>query len=85
MLIWNCYTRAEGRAFRYQINALKELTQRGITVWPAIMIDVFGDEEVRQIRERVAEIGLEVEMEELNRYPFVMDNLKKRGIEVKTS
>jgi uncharacterized Fe-S cluster-containing radical SAM superfamily protein len=78
-------TGADGSAFRYQLIALKELTQRDITVWPAIMIDVFGDEGARQIKERVAEIGLEVEMEELNRYPFVMDNLKKRGIEVKTS
>jgi len=77
-------TGADGSGFRYQLIALKELTERCIAVWPAIMIDVFGDEGARLIREQVAEIGLEVEMEELNRYPFVMDNLRKRGVEVKT-
>lgn len=77
-------TGAFGSAFRYQLIALKELAERGIAVWPAVMIDVFGDEGARKIREEVAEIGLEVEMEELNRYPFVMDNLRKRGVEVKT-
>ena len=46
------------------------------------MIDIFGDEGEKQIREQVAEIGLEVENEELYRYPFVLDNLRKRGIEV---
>lgn len=78
-------TGSDGSAFRYQLIALKELTQRGITVWPAIVIDVFGDEGARQIRKQVAEIGLDVEMEELNRYPFVMDNLRKRDVEAKTS
>jgi uncharacterized Fe-S cluster-containing radical SAM superfamily protein len=75
-------TGSDGSAFRYQLIALRELTQRSITVWPAIMIDIFGDEGEKQIREQVAEIGLEVEMEELHRYPFVLDNLRKRGIEV---
>lgn len=77
-------TGADGSAFQYHLIALKELVERGIAVWPAVMIDVFGDEGARRIRDRVAEIGLEVEMEELNRYPFVMDNLRKRGVEVKT-
>jgi hypothetical protein len=47
------------------------------------MLDVFGEVGTRRIRDLLAEIGLEVEMEELNRYPFVMENLKKRGVEVK--
>jgi len=76
-------TGATGRAFRYQLVALEELSKRGIKVWPAIMLDVFGEEGTRRIRDLLAEIGLEVETEELNRYPFVMENLKKRGVEVK--
>jgi hypothetical protein len=49
------------------------------------MVDVFGEEGERRIRDILAEIGLEIEEEELNRYPFVMENLKKRGVEVRIS
>ncbi|HPJ84251.1 MAG TPA: hypothetical protein PLM24_04455 [Methanothrix sp.] len=37
-----------------------------------------------RIRRLLGKTGLKVETEELNRYPFVMENLKKRGVEVKT-
>jgi uncharacterized Fe-S cluster-containing radical SAM superfamily protein len=78
-------TGATGSAFSYQLAALEKLSERGIPVWPAIMVDVFGEEGERRIRDILAEIGLEIEEEELNRYPFVMENLKKRGVEVRIS
>lgn len=77
-------TGAAGNAFRFQLAGLKVLSERGIAVLPAVMADIFGEEGARQIRELLAEIGLEAETEELNRYPFVMENLRKRGLEVKT-
>lgn len=76
-------TGGKGSAFRYQLKALEVLTERGIKVWPAIMIDVFGEDGERKIRALLSGMGLEVETEELNRYPFVMENLKRRGVEVK--
>lgn len=78
-------TDATGSAFGYQLKALEKLSKRGIKVWPAIMVDVFGEDGKRKIRDVLAEIGLEIEEEELNRYPFVMENLKKRGVEVRIS
>ena len=78
-------TGASGIGFRYQLEGLKELSKRGIAVWPAVMADVFGAEGINRIGGILADIGLEVETEELNRYTFVMENLKKRGLEVTTS
>jgi uncharacterized Fe-S cluster-containing radical SAM superfamily protein len=76
-------TGAEGKAFRYQLAALEELSRRGITVWPAVMSDLFGEEGIRQIRAALGGAGVEkIEMEELIRYPFVMENLRKRGVEI---
>lgn len=76
-------TGAEGKAFRYQLAALEELSRRDIVVWPAVMFDLFGDEGMMQIRELLEGIGAErIEVEELNRYSFVMENLRKRGIEL---
>jgi len=76
-------TGADGKAFRYQIAALEELSRRGITVWPAIMSDLFGEDGQRKIRAKLREAGIEkIELEELNRYPFVLENLRKRGVEI---
>jgi uncharacterized Fe-S cluster-containing radical SAM superfamily protein len=76
-------TGAEGIAFRYQLAALDELSKRNIVVWPAVMFDLFGDEGMMQIKKLLEGIGFDrIEVEELNRYPFVMENLRKRGIEI---
>ena len=74
-------TGAEGKYFRYQIAALGGLIKRKIVAWPAVMSDVFGEEGVRELREKLKGIEVErIEFEYLERYPFVMQNLRKRGI-----
>lgn len=76
-------TGAEGKYFRYQIAALEELTERKITAWPAVMYDVFKEGGVAELREKLGMMGVErVELEYLERYRFVMENLRKRGIGV---
>ncbi len=74
-------TGADGEYFRYQIDALKELINESINVWPAVMYDVFGEKGVLKIREKLSGIGIErIEFEHLERYPFVITNLRKKGI-----
>jgi uncharacterized Fe-S cluster-containing radical SAM superfamily protein len=76
-------TGGEGKAFRYQLAALEELSGRGIDVWPAVMFDLFGEDGLREIRAKLREIGIEkIELEELIRYPFVMENLRRREVEI---
>lgn len=74
-------TGAEGKYFRYQIAALKELINRKITAWPAVMYDIFKEGGIAELRKRLRGIGVKrIESEYLERYPFVMKNLRKRGI-----
>ena len=74
-------TGALGKAFWYQLTAVSELSRREVDVWPAVMYDIFGKEGLEQIENLLREIGVsKVEREDLERYPFVMNNLRKRGI-----
>lgn len=76
-------TGVEGKYFRYQIAALEGLIERKIVTWPAVMHDVFGEEGVAKLREKLRGTGIEgIEFECLEKYPFVMENLRKRGIKV---
>ncbi|MFX1521595.1 MAG: radical SAM protein [Promethearchaeota archaeon] len=76
-------TGAEGENFRYQIAAIEELLKRKMIVWPAVMYDVFREEGIRTLKEKLKDIGVDrVESEYLERYPFVMKHLRKRGIKV---
>lgn len=78
-------TGALGRAFWYQLTAISELSRREIEVWPAVMYDLFGEEGKKWIEDLLREIGIsKVETEDLERYPFVMDNLRKRGIALRS-
>jgi uncharacterized Fe-S cluster-containing radical SAM superfamily protein len=69
--------------FIYPIKALRILKEEGIEAWPAVMYDIFKDNGLRKIKEILKrEIGSdEVEIEYLEAYPFVVENLKRRGIE----
>jgi len=75
-------TGADGSYFKYQINALRELRRRGLTVWPAVMYDIFGQRGLEELRERLKGIGMgKLELESLEKYPFVIENLR-RGIKI---
>jgi uncharacterized Fe-S cluster-containing radical SAM superfamily protein len=73
---------AKKEYFTYPVEALKNLKKNGIVAWPAIMYEIFGDNGLRKIKEKLKNEGIEteVEVEYLERYPFVEENLKKRGL-----
>jgi uncharacterized Fe-S cluster-containing radical SAM superfamily protein len=68
--------------FIYSIKALKELRENDIVAWPAIMYEVFGDLGLGKLKEILKNEGIEtnIEIEYLEKYPFVEENLRKRGL-----
>jgi len=48
------------------------------------MYEVFGKEGVAEITRKLREIGFDdVELEYLERYPFVLENMRKRGVRLR--
>lgn len=70
--------------FTYPLLALKNLARRGIRAWPAVVEDLFSEEEINELRKtlRENEIIAELELECLEPYPFVLENMKKRGLSI---
>ncbi len=69
-------TGAEGKFFKNQLNALEMLKKYEIKHRAAILIDLFTDVQIQNL-------GIpDLEYETLIRYPFVLKNLKKKGIEI---
>jgi uncharacterized Fe-S cluster-containing radical SAM superfamily protein len=68
--------------FIYPLLAIKHLESRGADVWPALMEDLFSEAEITKLRKTLKENGIqaELELECLEPYPFVLENLKKRGL-----
>lgn len=74
-------TGARGEFFKNQLKALKILKDSGLRVWIAIMYDVFGESGLQEIVKKLNKIGFDdVELEYLEKYPFVVKNLRNRGI-----
>jgi uncharacterized Fe-S cluster-containing radical SAM superfamily protein len=71
--------------FEYPLLAVRHLEQAGIRAWPAVMGDLFGPEGIAVLSRRLARLGIRsrIEVEYLERYPFVMANLAHRGCQVK--
>lgn len=78
-------TGAARKYFGYPIRAVKLLCDRGIEAWAAVMGDLFDDAEIRKLKERLRKEGItsELEIEYLERYPYVMEMLNKKGIAIK--
>ena len=69
--------------FDLPIKGLKDLIGNGINAWPAIMYEIFGPEGMGKINKTLMEYGIrpeELEIEYLEPYPFVLENLNKRSI-----
>jgi len=68
--------------FHYPLQALSILEELGIRTWPALMEDLFSKSEIGQLEKTLREHGInsELELEGLEGYPFVLENLKQRGI-----
>jgi len=78
-------TGAKKKFFLYPIVALKELEKFGIKAWPAIMEDLFTDNEIERLRRLLHEYSIkaELEFEYLEKYSFVLENMDKRNIQIK--
>ena len=75
-------TGAEKDYFAYSIIGIKKMLEIGLDAWPAVMFDVFGEEGVRALKTQMHKQGLKcrIETEKLEKYPYVMDNIYKRGV-----
>lgn len=78
-------TGAQKYYFKYPFLALQELEKLGIDAWPAVMEDIFTQEETRELRKRLIEFKIRapLEQESLEPYPFVLGNMKRRDITIK--
>jgi uncharacterized Fe-S cluster-containing radical SAM superfamily protein len=67
--------------FRYPFLALTNLERNGVRAWPALMEDLFTEDEVNELRQtlRSYKIHSDLELERLEGYPFVLENMKQRG------
>jgi uncharacterized Fe-S cluster-containing radical SAM superfamily protein len=74
-------TGASGEFFPLPLAALRRLEEAGVEAWPAVMGDLFGRNGVEELARVLREKGISsrIEVEYLERYPFVAENLKRRG------
>lgn len=78
-------TGAKKKYFFYPIKALKQLKKSGISAWPALMEDLFSSTDIQKLEKTLDKEGVdsEIELESLEAYPFVMNNIKKRKVKIK--
>lgn len=78
-------TGAQKEFFIYPLLALKNLKALNLDAWPAVMRDFFSKDRLLTLKTKMKELGLgqDIETEVLERYPFVLENIQKRGIQVK--
>lgn len=71
--------------FIHPLKALKILADRGVRAWPAVMEDLFSEAEINLLRDILGKNGVqaELELECLEPYPFVLENMKKRGVGIR--
>ncbi len=74
---------AQKEFFRFPLIALRTLEESGIRTWPALMGDLYSGDEIQRCVRFLKESGIhsELELEYLEAYPFVLENMKKRKIE----
>jgi len=79
-------TGAKKDFFIYPIRAVKELQKGHIKAWPAVMRDLFKDSEIESLKDILRKEGIkgDIELEELERYTFVLDNMKKREVTLRS-
>lgn len=70
--------------YRFPLIAVRELERLGVRAWPALMGDLFSRDEIGKFAGSLIENGIrtELELEFLETYPFVLENMKKRGIKI---
>jgi len=77
-------TGAGGGAFRFQVDALRNLRDAGVSCHPAVMSSFSTQDSLRQLHELISTIDRklaeDLEVEELIRYPRVERRLQKFGL-----
>jgi uncharacterized Fe-S cluster-containing radical SAM superfamily protein len=75
-------TGAKKDFFSYTLLALKNLERLKVRAWPALMEDLFSEAEIKNLRDMLSESGVraELELESLEPYPFVLENMRRRSI-----
>ncbi len=75
-------TGARAEFFELQLEAIRKLEHLRVQVWPALMGDLFSTSEIARLRGILRERGIraELELESLEPYPFVLENMRLRGI-----
>jgi len=75
-------TGAQREFFAYPFKALKELEKLGINAWPALMGDLFSHDQILGLKKLLEDykINAQLELESLEAYPFVLENMKKRKL-----
>jgi len=74
---------AKREYFESQILGLRNLQTAGVYAWPACMFEVFGPSGIGEVSRVLREFRAsseELEIEYLEPYPFVLENLSKRGV-----
>ncbi len=71
--------------FHYPLLALRFMEELGVKAWPALMEDVFSKPQIEELKKALIKRGIhsDLELESLEGYPFVLANLKRRGIPLK--
>ncbi len=78
-------TGARGEFFHYPIEAIRILRDSGVYAWPAVMMEIFRGQGIEELGKVLKKRGIsleEMEVEYLEAYPFVIENMKKRGIKL---
>ncbi len=75
-------TGARKEFFRYPLFALRTLEQMGARAWPALMEELFTESEMNELKQTLREYNIhsDLELESLEGYLFVLENMKRRGI-----
>lgn len=77
-------TGAKKDFYRFPLIAVRELEGLGVKAWPALMGDLFSEDKISRLESFLREKGIrsDLELEFLEAYPFVIENMKKRGIKI---
>jgi uncharacterized Fe-S cluster-containing radical SAM superfamily protein len=75
-------TGARGEFFPLPLRALQNFDRLGIQAWPALMGDLFSETEITALKKTLRESGIraDLELESLEPYPFVLENMRRRGL-----
>lgn len=77
-------TGADEKYFEYPLIGLKLMRQEGLNAWPAVMWEAFGEPGIESLKTRLLSMGIdsEIEIEVLEKYPYVMENIDRRKITI---